>query len=393
MMYFCSNIDDFIKFLFVRLGNRWTRTMRTDESKDKEKGQKCNPLEVVDDDGDNYNVSDMNQSSSSSSSSTNDGQWSFRPSALQNLDYKNLHRRDLLSSYLQDCRRAKSEGVVIPPRTKRSTLRTLQWNIHNFRPPRCRELEEDHHHHQNAYDGILFALEQADADVVVLNEYTWGHNAVEFFQPLHADFEAALKELNYTLYQCGALASTAIATRVPVDQVTDIILDDERHALAMRLVKENVWIYGTHLCDHDGENGKKRFQELQPLLLHASKRHDDKGLGGVLIAGDFNQQRQQDYTTEEWTRICQNKAKRHSPETDFVAETLAQAGYTCNFDATLIASAERNWPPTDPPPSTHWTGTIVDYTYFRGNVQLLGVYVHSSALSDHRMTVCDWQLD
>jgi endonuclease/exonuclease/phosphatase family metal-dependent hydrolase len=219
-----------------------------------------------------------------------------------------------------------------------------------------------------------------------LNEYTWGN------RPLHSDFEAALLERNYTLHQCGAIASTAIATRVPVDHVADIVLDDKRHALAMRLVKQNVWIYGTHLCDRDGQNGQKRFQELQSLLRHASIRND-KGDAGVLIAGNFNRQRRQDYTTEEWTRICQSKANRQSPETDLVAETLAQAGYTCNFDATLVATAKRNWFPTDPPPSTHWTGTIVDYTYFRGNVQLLGVYVSPSALSDHRMTVCDWHSD
>jgi endonuclease/exonuclease/phosphatase family metal-dependent hydrolase len=244
-------------------------------------------------------------------------------------------------------------------------------------------------HHQGAYAGILFALDQANADVLVLNEYTWGQDGVgaNRFTQLHSDFEAALEERNYTLHKCGAPASTAIASRVPVDQVTDIVLDDERHALVVRLVKEDMWIYGTHLCDQDSENGEKRFKELQPLLHHASMRHDK---GRVLIAGDFNQQRQQDYTIDEWTRICQSKAKRQAPETDFVAETLAQAGYTCNFDATLVATAERNWPPTDPPPSTHWTGTIVDYAYFR-NLQLLGVYVSPSDWSDHRMIVCDWQ--
>jgi endonuclease/exonuclease/phosphatase (EEP) superfamily protein YafD len=117
--------------------------------------------------------------------------------------------------------------------------------------------------------------------------------------------------------------------------------------------------------------------------------HDHVG-ERVLIAGDFNQQRQQDYTMEEWQRICANKARRDSPETDNVAETLAQAGYTCNLDASLITTAARNCPLTDPPPSTHWTGTIVDHTYFR-NLELLGVYVSPSDWSDHRLTVCDWQ--
>jgi hypothetical protein len=202
-----------------------------------------------DDEGGNETC-EVNQNQSND---VGEGLWSFRPSALQ-LDYKNLERHHLHSSYLEDCRRADAEGVCIPPRTTNTTgsttLRTLQWNIHNFRPP-CERLD----HHPKAFSGILPTLDKVNADVLVLNEYTWTGNRLR--QP-YADFESALKVRGYARHKCRALVATAIFTRVPVDQVTNIALGTERHALAMRLVNENVWIYGTHLTDEDRENGAKR---------------------------------------------------------------------------------------------------------------------------------------
>ena len=41
------------------------------------------------------------------------------------------------------------------------------------------------------------------------------------------------------------------------------------------------------------------------------------------------------------------------------------------------------------PPATHWSGTVVDFSYGR-NVAPVSVSVGAPGLSDHRMTVCDW---
>ena len=111
----------------------------------------------------------------------------------------------------------------------------------------------------------------------------------------------------------------------------------------------------------------------------------------VMIIGDFNQQRKQDYTRDEWQMICENKQRRKSPLDDGVAYLLSAFGYRCICDRPF--AKQTNWSPLDPPPATHWSGTIVDHTYYKDDRLLLnGVYVSPSNLSDHRLVVCDWEL-
>ena len=51
-----------------------------------------------------------------------------------------------------------------------------------------------------------------------------------------------------------------------------------------------------------------------------------------------------------------------------------------------------NWKKNDPPPSTHWTGTIVDYSYGKGkDLAVSALYVSPCGLSDHRLLVTDWK--
>lgn len=110
-----------------------------------------------------------------------------------------------------------------------------------------------------------------------------------------------------------------------------------------------------------------------------------------MVIGDFNQQRSQDYTTREWEKIRQSKKRRDSPVDDGVATKLHEAGFQCIFDSAILDKhVQRNWPVEMPPPSSHWSGTLIDYTYFLGpGITLTGVYVSGCGLSDHRMIVCD----
>ena len=109
----------------------------------------------------------------------------------------------------------------------------------------------------------------------------------------------------------------------------------------------------------------------------------------LMIIGNFNQQRERDYTAEEWRQISARKHPRRSPLDDGVPALLEGAGFRCAFDS--IPRRGRNWLCDDPLPSTHWSGTVVEYTCFRGpGLKLDGVYVSPCGLSDHRMVVCDW---
>ena len=106
------------------------------------------------------------------------------------------------------------------------------------------------------------------------------------------------------------------------------------------------------------------------------------------------------YSPEEWAWICAMRQKRGSPVSDGVADALEREGFTNCFDAAVAAAEEeeekggngfrRNWDGPLPPP-THWTSTNIDHCYGRG-LEVRGVYVVPSVLSDHLPVVTDWVL-
>ena len=130
------------------------------------------------------------------------------------------------------------------------------------------------------------------------------------------------------------------------------------------------------------------------------------------LLGDLNQQRSKDYSSEEWARIKGGMKYRNATEDDGVANILMNRGFLCCWDTTLppkecdmddeamsnAAKEEKrrrkgstvnvNWD-TAFPPATHWSGTIVDYSY-GVNISPLYVSIGPDNWSDHRLTVVDW---
>jgi len=166
-----------------------------------------------------------------------------------------------------------------------------------------------------------------------------------------------------------------------------------RGAAMLRLDGGNfgpVCIFGTHLSHHiDCSEPELRLNQMKAVLRYAHGilgDPEDDAYCPVLIAGDFNQQRQQDYSDDVWESITASMQNRGQPEDDGVSQLLQASGFTCCFD---YPSARTNWPTSQNPPPTHWTSTIVDYTYGRG-VEAQAVYVGHSSLSDHQPVVTDW---
>jgi endonuclease/exonuclease/phosphatase family metal-dependent hydrolase len=255
----------------------------------------------------------------------------------------------------------------------------------------------------------------ADADVVVLNEYHWND-----YRSTHKCFEERLLNNGYRTYYCGRANATPtfIASKCPVLQYTEVVLSMDRSALCIKVVPattgtQPMWIIGTHL---DAFDGRQRNKEMRLLLDCLDNHHDHRDdaspsllLDGhsaavpVVMMGDFNQQRQQDYTTDEWNRIRESMDRRNVCHDDGVSTMLRDHNFTCVFDQIqyqpqqpqekleMTTEIKQNWEdgPSSLPPSTHWSGTTIDYHYAR-NVPVHGVYVSPAGYSDHRMTVCDW---
>lgn len=350
--------------------------------------------------------------------------WKHRPSALLSgtKTYERARRYQLEEDYKRDNKRASADGVKIPPRPpeepwrqqRRHYLRTCQWNVLYFETSHSRATE------------VVQTLLDTDVDIIVLNEFgsAGGDDSGERSRN-HA--VQLLQDAGYSIAIAACMWPTAIATRLPIQQSTRFSLDHLRDAVALQIQVDHgptddageesrlLWIYGTHLEDSDVEGGKYRLWEMEALLGHLKhnlqKSSHDTGLNNdVLLVGDFNQQRQQDYTEGEWNLICANKQQRASPPNDGVADLLERSGFTCIWDnhhfqsctASRDGVTASNWKPDSPPPSTHWTGTVIDYTWYRRATgadnnqscikQLHGVYVSPSNLSDHRLVVCDWEL-
>mmetsp|Transcript_20494 Transcript_20494/g.43973 ORF Transcript_20494/g.43973 Transcript_20494/m.43973 type:complete len:320 (+) Transcript_20494:17-976(+) len=311
--------------------------------------------------------------------------WKFRPSALTsavNAFTSGFSRYELTGCYESDNQRAIRDGVEILPMGAQSKLRTLQWNInsgwHNSRV----------HSGAAVQRGIIDAIRRADADVVVLNEYCSGR-----FTRLES-CEEDLKALGYSSVTCaGVDYPTVIATRLRVTERKEVRLSFDRSALLVRVESNDgtlVWVIGTHL---NHENGKRRHEEMQNLLRELDLMSLLGGAGAgerTLLVGDLNQQHECDYARDEWVRIRSGMEDRDSCQDDGVAKLLGDNGFVCAWDQDATPPAFRtNWD-TSRPPATHWSGTIVDYSYGSPGISPVTVSISPSGWSDHRMTVCDW---
>ena len=305
--------------------------------------------------------------------------WRFRPSALiaaNNVFISQSSREKLEDFYEDDNRSAQQAGVTILPRYDSSRIRTLQWNINS-----------GYYHYKDQSSNIINAIRNADADVIVLNEYC-----------NEKSFEDDLKAAGYSYSRIGTVDyPTAIATRLKVLEEKEIILSYDRSALLIKAqasgAEENshVWVIGTHI---NFMSGTRRNEEMQVLLKKLTK----KGLvsGGstttktnerIVLVGDLNQQRERDYSPEEWERILAGMEHRRSCVDDGVYNMLSDHGFVCVWDQRT-SSLTTNWE-GNLPPATHWSGTIVDYSYGY-NVDPVAVSIGADSSSDHRMTVCDW---
>ncbi len=384
----------------------------------------------------------------SNSNSNSQGHWGFRPSALQYKDYGkgDMSVSEIVDCYVRDNERAEQEGVSIPPRPtlkrrlchkhvrdalfsasskysnttsaksqSQSLLRCLQWNIQAFLSPK----DERNMHTITA--GIIRSICETDSDVLILNEIHWremeNHNpntntnlysAQQAIQNSQALLEEVLRlrGYHYSIIANHGDTPTMVATRKKVLRSKEVVLSCNRSALCLLIQTDNYskcWIVGTHL---DAFDANLRRREISRLLQEPTSNIP------VLIAGDFNQQRSKDYTPSEWRNVASSADLRGVPLDDGVSSILESSGFQCVLDTVQanhtntnanMARVQCNWNQSQPPPSTHWSGTIIDYTYFSNphnpedsptltTIAPHGVYVGSAGFSDHRMTVTDWKL-
>jgi hypothetical protein len=131
--------------------------------------------------------------------------------------------------------------------------------------------------------GVMESLLHMDPDVIALNEFHWYGNALG-----EDELQVQLQAQGYTLHFASVFAPIAVACRLPVQRVEEIVLDDEHSAIVLQVElprygdgKETAWLCAAKLCDYDNEG---RQAELGILLDWL--RTNTSALDRVILIGD-----------------------------------------------------------------------------------------------------------
>ena len=124
-------------------------------------------------------------------------------------------------------------------------------------------------------------------------------------------------------------------------------------------------------------------------------RHADHVAGGIppafeIILADFNSPVREHYDDDEWRVVAAGLTSPHvrQPLDDGVQALLRANGFRCAYEA--CPPGRNNFGGRPAPPLTHWTGTVVDFAYVRGDGWAIdGVYVRYTSLSDHLPIIVD----
>ena len=116
------------------------------------------------------------------------------------------------------------------------------------------------------------------------------------------------------------------------------------------------------------------------ILQHIQRR----GFKDVIIMGDFNSLKKDDYTEEEWSHIINSNQKRYIKTMTLVTDLMNENGYTDSF----------KWTKRGRENVSVWSMKRVDYIYFSKNYphKVLNSFTIPTLISDHLPVVCDIEI-
>lgn len=292
-----------------------------------------------------------------------------------------VERRDMIKSFINDCVCYAGDNNAIPVHQKNNqSVRIATYNVHEWLDP----------YGAKNFDGIVTAIKQVQADVMILQEVAL-FNKATINDALHDagyHYTAFVTTINSAKRPCGnMIISKYPFTQKPVVKTfnADYHAGRERRGFIktdIALPNNNtITLYGTHLDVWDASECKRTHEaaELVSTSAHVS--------GNVLIGADFNAVRPQDYQYQvKGKKVWDLLNANHMQRTGIPVPTTALAQLE---QADYIDSFTRAGAPN--PRFTVWSGTAVDFLYLNKQWQLpvLGSYVYYSAASDHLPVIMD----
>lgn len=282
----------------------------------------------------------------------------------------------ILKAYDQQVKELAQYNDLITPYS--DAIRVVTYNVHYWADP----------HHKSNIDDVFKVLKTIDADVVCLQEVSWGKT--KYNQYTAQEIVKQMQKLGYgyggnnTLWSAGDLFGAPFGNMIfSKHKVRDIVIHSYKDGyrgfvgVTIDIRGKPLRIYCTHF---EVKGGQTREAEATEFVEHIQK--NDKNVKDVLLVGDFNEARKKDYKKEVWDDYVQfMKNKYKATQRDAVSKVLHGAGFK---DAYELKGYR--------PPFTVWTGSIIDFGYFSvgaGAWWVKDVNVYFDAASDHLPVVFD----
>jgi len=287
-----------------------------------------------------------------------------------------LNEEELQDIYIKYIKKNKTS---IPPKPK-STVRVLSYNIHNG--------FYDVYSDKNNYYKVLDFITELNPDIIGFQELMWTEQ-VESKNKLMND----MTDIGYPYSViCKSLGTedyigNGIFSKYPISSTKHINLDKDPvnkegriGCIAIVKISNTVafTIVNTHLDVWD-DSGKTRKKQLNKIINYLDK--DDS----IIIMGDFNTIRKEDYSKEYLNWLSANKSGRgnlyKAQQIDFdTLDILNNNGYKDITDST-----------NDMISITTWSGKRVDYMYTK-NIDVKKSFVLPIDLSDHFPLIGDLEI-
>jgi endonuclease/exonuclease/phosphatase family metal-dependent hydrolase len=254
-----------------------------------------------------------------------------------------------------------------------SDVRVLTYNVHGFR---------DGNQH-NKLQEIINVIKEINPDVFVLEEvYTYKKN-----DPITEEkLKDKLAMIGYRYSAFSSNGINAVFSNHPFEnREVQLGRDNKykilRNALFCRFSRcknkfcklDGILFVGTHLDVYD-ESGILREKQMRTII----ETINNIGIDKVIIAGDLNSLRKNDYTQIEWEYIVDIDKKRKVNTIEDAIPLIEEAGFIDSFvgyKKSINLSV--------------WSGRRVDYIYGK-NIKFKNSATYKKTFSDHYPIYADF---
>lgn len=294
-------------------------------------------------------------------------------------------KSNLIQLFLKDQIQHSTYNQALPSKLPKNNIRLVTYNVHYWTKPASSKLGDN-------VTEIFEVLKTINADILILQEVALGVISKSRLMTL-------LMSLGYPLSSIVFYAAdqvhdgpfgNLIASKYPIVDhhplplfgLDSVILNEspqeKRCAIIVQIMlpdHRNIIVCGVHLDVYD-QTEQVRLYQIRQILDHLNNINIP-----IVIAGDFNSLRRNDYTEFEWQQLVTQDEHRGVNTKILVTDELEAQDWRTSFDLANVPN----------PKYTTWSGRTIDFIYLNHwTYPIYGTYVYHSAASDHLPVILDF---